>query len=266
MAPLLCRCECAKCRKHPTGFQWQTKNLATKHAKLHPVRRASQNAALNRLRRSMSRNRAQPPVDPTILRCESRRLRPQRTRSTRSGRRCDGSNSAATRQRSRSNSIPRWEDFPSHPPSPEHSSEPEGPFRPVNPPEIQELNIPRDDLPTYRPPAFQEAACVRLAYMQAVIGNVYNGLTIQQATDQLVSTLDALEVAGALPQIPRPLRTLDGAKRRLGIDPDVWITQYATSLPMLLEAFQSNGSSRAGDTPMSGSKLCWTHLRGRSSS
>ncbi|KAF9489274.1 hypothetical protein BDN71DRAFT_1530062 [Pleurotus eryngii] len=42
-----------------------------------------------------------------------------------------------------------------------------------------------------------------------------------------VSTLDALEVAGALPEIPQPLRTLDSAKRQLGIDPDLWITQYA---------------------------------------
>ncbi|KAF7424040.1 hypothetical protein PC9H_009340 [Pleurotus ostreatus] len=225
--PLLCRCDCNKCRKHPAGFQWQTKKLAAQHVKLYPVRWTSQNAALNRLRRSMSRNRAQPPVDPTILCRESHRLRLQRTRSIRSGQHCNGSNPAARQQRSQSNSIPRWEDFPAHPPSPEHSPEPEGPFGPVNPPEIQDLNAPMDDLPTYRPPAFQEAACVRLAYMQAVIGNVYNGLTIQQATDQLVSTLDALEVAGALPEIPRPLQTSDGAKRRLSIDPDLWITQYA---------------------------------------
>ncbi|KDR66227.1 hypothetical protein GALMADRAFT_217198 [Galerina marginata CBS 339.88] len=44
--------------------------------------------------------------------------------------------------------------------------------------------------------------------------------------DILNGTLDALLAAGALPAYPRPVRTLESAKRRLGIDADQYITQY----------------------------------------
>jgi len=60
-----------------------------------------------------------------------------------------------------------------------------------------------------------------------VVGNVYNQFLIQQATDNLNGTLDTLLAAGVLPVYPRPVRTLESAKRRLGIDADQWITQYA---------------------------------------
>lgn len=82
------------------------------------------------------------------------------------------------------------------------------------------------DRPAVVPPAFAEESCVRIAYLQAVIGNVYNHLSVAQATDSLNSTLDALFVAGALPAYPRPVRTLESAKRRLGLDADQYITQY----------------------------------------
>lgn len=45
-------------------------------------------------------------------------------------------------------------------------------------------------------------------------------------TDQLNSTLDALLVAHKLPEFPQPVRTLAGAKARLGIDPDLYVSQY----------------------------------------
>jgi hypothetical protein len=79
---------------------------------------------------------------------------------------------------------------------------------------------------TLIPHAFSEAAHVRIAYLQAVTSNVYGHLTVQQATDQLNSTLDALLVAGVLLDYPRPVRSLSGAKVRLGINPDFFITQY----------------------------------------
>ncbi|KAL0060969.1 hypothetical protein AAF712_012241 [Marasmius tenuissimus] len=56
--------------------------------------------------------------------------------------------------------------------------------------------------------------------------NVYDGLSIKQVDNDLKSQLNLLFIAGALPDHPRPVRTLDGAKRRLSIDDDAAITQY----------------------------------------
>lgn len=74
--------------------------------------------------------------------------------------------------------------------------------------------------------AFTEAPQVRLGYLRAVKSNVYGHLTVQQATDSLNSTLDALFVGGALPVFPRSVFSLAEAKARLGLDPDLHITQY----------------------------------------
>ncbi|KAK0229713.1 hypothetical protein EDD85DRAFT_956810 [Armillaria nabsnona] len=65
-------------------------------------------------------------------------------------------------------------------------------------------------------------------FIPAAIGNVYNGLSVKQATDQLNGTLDLHLIAGTLPTFPRPIRTLESAKCRLEIDPDEFITQYTT--------------------------------------
>jgi hypothetical protein len=73
----------------------------------------------------------------------------------------------------------------------------------------------------------QEPSCVRIAYLQAVANNVFGNMSVKQTTDNLNMTLNALDAAGVLPEFPRPVRTLTGAKRRLGIDPDQWIVQYA---------------------------------------
>jgi len=51
-----------------------------------------------------------------------------------------------------------------------------------------------------------------MAYLQVVVGNVYNYLTIQQATDNLNGTLDTLLAVGVLPVYPRRVRTLESAK------------------------------------------------------
>jgi hypothetical protein len=82
------------------------------------------------------------------------------------------------------------------------------------------------DRPAVVPPAFSEESCVRIAYLQAVIGNIYNHLSVTQAMDSLNSTLDTLLVVGALPAYPRPVQTLASAKQHLGLDTDQYITQY----------------------------------------
>jgi hypothetical protein len=102
-------------------------------------------------------------------------------------------------------------------------------FEPVEPlgPEAPGADHDQEDQPATVPRAFLESPSVRMAYLQAVISNVKGKLLIPLATDQLNATLDALLVAGVLPDFPRPVRHLSGAKRRLGIDPDQWITLYA---------------------------------------
>ncbi|KZT19841.1 hypothetical protein NEOLEDRAFT_1151707 [Neolentinus lepideus HHB14362 ss-1] len=62
---------------------------------------------------------------------------------------------------------------------------------------------------------------------QASLANIYGNTTVEQATSQLNGTLDALFIAGSLPLVPRPVRTLISAKQHLGLDADQYITQYA---------------------------------------
>jgi hypothetical protein len=73
----------------------------------------------------------------------------------------------------------------------------------------------------------RELSPVRMAYLQAVINNVYRHLSVPDATENLCVALDMLAAAGALPTVPPPVRTLISAKKRLGIDADQWIVQYA---------------------------------------
>ena len=101
---------------------------------------------------------------------------------------------------------------------------------------VEVPGLPRDDLPVHPeddrplfPPAYRdnEPSWVRIAYLQAVLNNVAGNMSVKQTTQNLNSTLNALNAAGVLPDRPRPVRTLASAKKRLGIDPDVWISQYA---------------------------------------
>ena len=72
-----------------------------------------------------------------------------------------------------------------------------------------------------------EPSCVRIAYLQAVYNNVYSNMPVKDTNTNLCMTLSALDAGGILPDHPRPVRTLFSARRRLGIDPDPWIIQYA---------------------------------------
>jgi hypothetical protein len=102
-------------------------------------------------------------------------------------------------------------------------------FTSVEPPLIPDPEIDRFqvDRPSLAIPAMKEEPYIRLAYLQAVMGNVFGKLTWEMATQTLNNTLDCLAIAGRLPVHPRPVRTLQSARQRLGIDPDLWIIQYA---------------------------------------
>ncbi|KAG2346616.1 hypothetical protein BDR05DRAFT_974579 [Suillus weaverae] len=84
----------------------------------------------------------------------------------------------------------------------------------------------QEDQPSLVPRAFQERPGVHLAYLNAVVGNVFGNHTVQAAMESLNNQLNCMLVEGILPEHPRPVRHLLSAKCRLGIDPDQWITQY----------------------------------------
>ena len=70
--------------------------------------------------------------------------------------------------------------------------------------------------PTY---ILGEPSHVRIAYLQAIYNNVFNKMPVRATNDNLEATLQSLDAAGVLPTFPSPVKTLAGAKRRLGIDP-----------------------------------------------
>jgi hypothetical protein len=80
-------------------------------------------------------------------------------------------------------------------------------------------DIDLQDIGSVLPPAFRdrEPSHIRMAYLQAVINNVYRNMSVLDASENLEITLDTLDVAGALPAYPRPVRTLASAKRRIGV-------------------------------------------------
>ncbi|THV04206.1 hypothetical protein K435DRAFT_649850 [Dendrothele bispora CBS 962.96] len=79
------------------------------------------------------------------------------------------------------------------------------------------------------PPAFADGdpSCVRIAYLKAILNNVASKMSIRHANDNLSMDMDMLDAAGVLPDDPIPVRTLASAKRRLGIEPDDHIINYA---------------------------------------
>ncbi|RDB30064.1 hypothetical protein Hypma_014106 [Hypsizygus marmoreus] len=73
----------------------------------------------------------------------------------------------------------------------------------------------------------KEESYVRMAYLQAVLGNVYAKLTWKHASLTLWGTLRILGVANALPTQPPPVQMLESARKHLGIEPDAYIIPYA---------------------------------------
>ncbi|EIW84541.1 hypothetical protein CONPUDRAFT_49943 [Coniophora puteana RWD-64-598 SS2] len=81
--------------------------------------------------------------------------------------------------------------------------------------------------PTLVPRAFKEKPEIRHAYLRAVLENVFNKVPVLNASKLLSFMLDNLSIVAPLPIYPKPVKTLQSAKRRLGIDADQYIIKYA---------------------------------------
>lgn len=82
----------------------------------------------------------------------------------------------------------------------------------------------------FHPPAYarNEPPSIRIAYLQAVMNNVFKHVSVQDTNDNLAASLMAIEAErGSLPSNPAPVKTLASVKQRLGVDPDPYIIQYA---------------------------------------
>ncbi|KAF8595852.1 hypothetical protein BDV93DRAFT_456040 [Ceratobasidium sp. AG-I] len=100
------------------------------------------------------------------------------------------------------------------------------------PEEVQYL--PTENPALFDPPAAcREASHIRLAYLTAVASQVLHNST-QAATEfHLNSTLAGYQLAGVLPIVPKPVKTLPAARRRLGLEVDAYIKQH----PMCSECY-----------------------------
>ncbi|KAF9060780.1 hypothetical protein BDP27DRAFT_1385475 [Rhodocollybia butyracea] len=74
---------------------------------------------------------------------------------------------------------------------------------------------------------------IRMAYLQAVLNNVKNHLSVAATSENLSITLSCIQSTGALSDGSPPVQTLASAKKRLRIDPDSCIIQYAILLKIL---------------------------------
>ncbi|KAG2061047.1 hypothetical protein BDR06DRAFT_993204 [Suillus hirtellus] len=211
------KCSCARCSQHPDRFMHQTRQVITKHAKKYP-----------------------PVLQPTGV--DTNADAGANPMNDASG---SSSESEGTDHRERPGIPPQVRDdeydFEFQHMDDQHAEEqPRGRRAPVQ--ELQDFNfrpvawpdvrVPgsdqdQEDRPSLIPRAFQERPGVRLAYLNTVIGNVFGKQSIQAATDALNNQLNCMLLEGVLPEHPRPVRHLLSAKRRLGIDADQWITQYA---------------------------------------
>lgn len=245
------QCFCAKCSSSTAGYQYQKRSLTRIHGKNYPITRVERTSeslpsqpiedlartdddrqreyspnAVPLPRTNPSNDQlfgddtSPPPNDESLLGLDEPRLRAY-----------EDSDDELEQfgQFGQSVQQAQYGDRPSTPPrTPTPPENDRILFRPVRAPQIPtpDEDQAQADRPHLVPAAFNEAPAVRMAYLTAVMANVYGHLTIEQATNQLNSTLDSLAVAGVLPLIPRPVRTLISARRRLGLDPDQWITQY----------------------------------------
>ncbi|ESK92907.1 hypothetical protein Moror_9063 [Moniliophthora roreri MCA 2997] len=68
---------------------------------------------------------------------------------------------------------------------------------------------------------------LQLAYLQAVLHNVRSKMSVQKSSESLEMMLDVLKAARCIPEDCTPVKTLQSAKRRLGLNPDTHIIQYS---------------------------------------
>ncbi|EAU86909.2 hypothetical protein CC1G_10800 [Coprinopsis cinerea okayama7 len=94
--------------------------------------------------------------------------------------------------------------------------------------ELEENKDQEEALNLGAAPAYarKESTPVRMAYLQAVLNNVISHSSVRHTNTNLEGSLNMLQAAGVLPDYPVPARTLATAKRRLGLDPDLWIINY----------------------------------------
>ncbi|KZT18597.1 hypothetical protein NEOLEDRAFT_1159410 [Neolentinus lepideus HHB14362 ss-1] len=183
-------CYCARCSAHPDGFVIQTKKNNRLHMKAYPLRAPEPATSTT----------VNSPI-PLVFDSDSE-----------DGARLYGMSSPPR--------IPSQEPtvVPSNQQPPFRSSEsgdtPDISFQPVVFPDTPTPGSDQDEADQPAKPF------IRLAYLEACLANIYSNVTLNGA-------LDALFIAGVLPLVPRPVRTLVSAKRRLGIDADQYITQYA---------------------------------------
>ncbi|KAF5384761.1 hypothetical protein D9615_001059 [Tricholomella constricta] len=243
------KCYCLKCAGHPDGYEFQSKNLLTKHLKRYglPTRAVDPDPKAEE----------QAPQEPRVRAHQEPAPQEPRVRAHQEPAHQEGGTDHDRLEPHGDLDLDFFGDgdffendvgpgFPDddgalgniddRSPSPElPHAVPHVPHVPLDRVwrrvELPDVRIPGSDTdevdrPPVVPPAFAEEPCVRLAYLAAVISNVYDHLSVLQATNGLNATLNSLLIAGKLPEFPRPVRTLESAKRRLGIDPDQHITQY----------------------------------------
>ncbi|KAG6882937.1 hypothetical protein C0993_008583 [Termitomyces sp. T159_Od127] len=201
------KCTCAKCLCHPDGYEYQSRNLITKHiSKYGP--------ALPLDRQEANPNRGQTQAQEGLLLESQNELRQVMVTQ---GLNQDMILGAA------GNNVNFFDDDDFHwnedelaghrPHQPQELQEPELPgalynqqphgaaaepadrvWMLVMPPDVQTPGSDADeeDLPVIVPLAFKERPSVRLAYLRAAIGNVYDHLSVLQATNGLNATLDSL--------------------------------------------------------------------------
>ena len=250
-------CCCARCALDPQGFKYQTKQLQAKHTKSYPKIATPLTATLavdpDLIPAALANPRGHGQLDVNFQPLENEEMLgdlaplvkdPVVAVAVGNGAHLeleiyddtfdnwfDGSgpddNGCSP---SRSPSPASQLRAPSQPPAAQDA--PGEIFHAVNLPLIPDPGLDCDLADLERPsvtiPAFQEESYIRMAYLQAVMGNVFGNLTWERATAQLNATLDVLFMAERLPIYPRPVRTLISARRRLGMDPDLWIIQYTT--------------------------------------
>src|SRR6202035_5302122 len=208
--PIRIPCRCARCSQAQGGFIHQTKQVVAKHAKAYPLPLTPPAPALlpstqqnqPHLNQHHSENQYDenlPPVDAN-----------------------DGLGDFGHGADDFGQDLLPFEALgPSQPPSRVPSparfyQQIDEVFTSVEPPLIPDPEIDRFqvDRPSLAIPAMKEEPYIRLAYLQAVMGNVFGKLTWEMATQTLNNTLDCLAIAGRLPVHPRPVRTLQSARQR----------------------------------------------------
>jgi hypothetical protein len=93
-------------------------------------------------------------------------------------------------------------------------------------PEPDLMYLPNEDLSLFTfPSGIIELPHIRLAYLAAVSAHILDRVVRASVERTLRITLTGYSTLNALPEHPKPVTTLAGVYRRLGLDPDPYIIQ-----------------------------------------